>query len=81
MTPGKDADLLIVRADDVNNMPPLNDAIGTLVLGSDARNIDTVLVAGNPRKWAGSLVGEDIDALREDVVRSRDDITRRVATL
>ena len=80
LTPGKDADLLIVRADDVNNMP-LNDAIGTLVLGSDARNIDTVLVAGNPRKWAGSLVGEDIDALRADVFRSRDDITRRVATL
>ncbi|AVP70687.1 amidohydrolase family protein [Prescottella equi] len=80
LTPGKDADLLIVRADDINNMP-LNDAIGTLVLGSDARNIDTVLVAGNPRKWAGSLVGEDIDALRAEVVRSRDDITRRVAAL
>ncbi|MEV8195450.1 MULTISPECIES: amidohydrolase family protein [Rhodococcus] len=78
LTPGKDADLLIVRADDVNNMP-LNDVVGTLVLGSDTRNIDTVLVAGNPRKWAGSLIGEDIDALREDVIRSRDTITRRVA--
>src|SRR5690606_2618838 len=44
IAPGKAADLLIVRADDVNNMP-LNDAVGTLVLGSDARNIDTVLVA------------------------------------
>lgn len=80
LTPGKDADLLIVRADDVNNMP-LNDAVGTLVLGSDARNIDTVLVAGTARKWAGALVGEDIDALRADVIRSRDDITRRVAAL
>lgn len=80
LTPGKDADLLIVRADDVNNMP-LNDAVGTIVLGSDARNIDTVLVAGTPRKWAGSLVGEDIGALRDDVIRSRDDITRRVAAL
>jgi cytosine/adenosine deaminase-related metal-dependent hydrolase len=79
LTPGKDADLLIVRADDVNNMP-LNDAVGTLVLGSDARNIDTVLVAGSPRKWAGALVGEDIDALREDVIRSRDAIIGRVAT-
>ncbi|WP_241387567.1 amidohydrolase family protein [Rhodococcus sp. CH91] len=78
LAPGKDADLLVVRADDVNNMP-LNDAVGTLVLGSDARNIDTVLVAGNPRKWAGSLVGEDIDVLREDVIRSRGNITRRVA--
>ncbi|MBF4588231.1 amidohydrolase family protein [Curtobacterium sp. VKM Ac-2887] len=79
LTPGKDADLLIVRANDINNMP-LNDAVGTLVLGTDARNIDTVLVAGTARKWGGTLVGEDIDALRDEVIRSRDDIIRRVAT-
>jgi cytosine/adenosine deaminase-related metal-dependent hydrolase len=78
LTPGKQADVLIIRAEDINNMP-LNDAIGTLVLGADARNVDTVLVAGTARKWAGALVGEDIDALREDVIRSRDDINRRVA--
>ena len=80
LTPGKQADILIVRADDVNNMP-LNDAVGTLVLGADARNIETVLVAGTPRKWARALVGEDIDALRDDVVHSRDRINRRVAAL
>lgn len=78
LTPGKEADILIVRAEDINNMP-LNDAVATLVLGADARNIETVLVGGKPRKWAGTLVGEDIDALREDVIRSRDDIMRRVA--
>ncbi len=32
-----------------------------------------------PAQVAGSLIGEDIDALREDVIRSRDTITRRVA--
>jgi cytosine/adenosine deaminase-related metal-dependent hydrolase len=80
LTPGKQADVLIVGAEDINTMP-LNDAIGTLVLGSDARNIGTVLVAGTPRKWAGALVGVDVDALREDVVGSRDDIRRRVAGL
>lgn len=80
LTPGKQADLLIVRADDINNMP-LNDAVGTLVLGSDPRNIETVLVAGHARKWAGRLVDVDIEALREEVVRSRDDITARVASL
>jgi cytosine/adenosine deaminase-related metal-dependent hydrolase len=80
LTPGKQADIVIVGADDINNMP-LNDAIGTLVLGADARNIHTVLVAGNPRKWAGALVGEDVEALRAEVIRSRDDITRRVSSL
>lgn len=78
LTPGKEADLLIVRADDVNNMP-LNDAVGTLVLGSDARNIDTVLVAGRARKWAGQLVGVDVNALRDEVISSRDAIISRVA--
>jgi hypothetical protein len=43
-------------------------------------NIDTVLVAGTARKWGGALVGEDIIALRDEVIRSRDDIIRRVAT-
>jgi cytosine/adenosine deaminase-related metal-dependent hydrolase len=80
LTPGKQADILVVRADDVNNMP-LNDAVGTLVLGADARNIETVLVAGTPRKWERALVGENIDALRHDVERSRDSINRRVAGL
>lgn len=80
LTPGKEADILIVRANDINNMP-LNDAIGTLVLGADPRNIETVLVAGNPRKWDGALVGEDIDALRYEVMRSLNDITGRVVAL
>jgi cytosine/adenosine deaminase-related metal-dependent hydrolase len=80
LTPGKEADILIVRADDINNMP-LNDATGTLVLGADARNIETVLVAGQARKWSGTLVGEDLEDLREEVVQSRDGIVRRVAAL
>ena len=80
LTPGKAADLLIVRADDVNNMP-LNDAVGTLVLGADARNIETVLVAGRARKWEGRLVDVDIDALRDSVVASRDGINARVDAL
>lgn len=80
LTPGKAADLLVVRADDVNNMP-LNDAVGTLVLGADARNIEIVLVAGRARKWDGRLVDVDIEALRETVVTSRDAITARVDAL
>lgn len=76
VTAGKQADLLVTRAEDINNMP-LNDAVGTLVLGTDARNIEVVLVAGNPRKWAGDLVGENLAELRENVIRSRDDVVRR----
>ncbi|MFF1321124.1 amidohydrolase family protein [Streptomyces chartreusis] len=71
LTPGKQADVLVVRAEDVNNMP-LNDAVGTLVLGTDARNVDTVFVAGQVRKWDGRLLDVDLAALRDDVATSRD---------
>ncbi len=79
LTPGKQADLLVVRADDINNMP-LNDAIGTLVLGTDPRNIDAVFIAGQPRKWAGQLVDVDVDHLRSEVYASRDAIVGRTAS-
>ncbi|MFF7467637.1 amidohydrolase family protein [Streptomyces sp. NPDC008092] len=71
LTPGKKADLLVIRAEDLNNMP-LNDPIGTIVLGSDARNISAVLVDGEPRKWAGQVLGVDLAALRGEVHASRE---------
>ncbi|TBL45495.1 amidohydrolase [Verrucosispora sp. SN26_14.1] len=78
LTPGKQADLLVVAADAVNTMP-LNDAVGTLVLGADARNIETVLVAGQVRKRNGQLVGVNLDDLRRQVTESRDAIRKTVA--
>ncbi|MEV6814367.1 amidohydrolase family protein [Micromonospora sp. NPDC051296] len=78
LTAGKQADLLVVAADDINTMP-LNDAVGTLVLGADARNIETVVVAGQVRKRNGQLVGVDMDELRRQVTESRDAIRRAVA--
>ncbi|MEV0910617.1 amidohydrolase family protein [Streptomyces hokutonensis] len=73
LTVGKKADLLVVRADDLNNMP-LNDPIGTLVLGSDARNVTAVFVDGQPRKWDGQVLDVDLTALRTEVDASRDHV-------
>ncbi len=52
LTPGKQADIVAIRAEDINNLP-LNNAIGTVVQGADTRNVDTVLVGGQVRKWRG----------------------------
>uniref|UniRef100_A0AAU3H3Y7 Amidohydrolase family protein n=1 Tax=Streptomyces sp. NBC_01401 TaxID=2903854 RepID=A0AAU3H3Y7_9ACTN len=71
LTPGKKADLLVIQAEDLNNMP-LNDAVGTVVLGSDARNISAVLINGEPRKWNGQVLDVDLPALRDEVHASRD---------
>lgn len=71
LTPGKKADLLVIAAEDLNNMP-LNDPIGTVVLGSDARNISAVLINGEPRKWKGQVLDVDLSALRREVHASRE---------
>lgn len=79
LTPGKQADLLVIDASDINTMP-LNDAVGTLVLGADPRNIETVLVAGVVRKSGGRLVGVNVAELHEQVVASRNAILTAAAS-
>jgi cytosine/adenosine deaminase-related metal-dependent hydrolase len=78
LTPGKKADLLVIQAEDLNNMP-LNDPIGTIVLGSDARNISAVLVNGEPRKWDGHVLDVDLAALRNEVHASREYVLNTTA--
>jgi cytosine/adenosine deaminase-related metal-dependent hydrolase len=77
LTPGKYADIIAIRAEDLNNMP-MNNAIGTIALATESRNIDMVFVAGSLRKWRGELIGQDIDALRKMVRDSRDYVASRV---
>jgi cytosine/adenosine deaminase-related metal-dependent hydrolase len=76
LTPGKQADIVCIRAEDINNMP-LNNAIGTIVHGTDTRNIDTVFVAGAARKWQGELIGQDLARIRSLAWESRDYLAAR----
>jgi cytosine/adenosine deaminase-related metal-dependent hydrolase len=76
LTPGKQADIVAIRAEDINNLP-LNSAIGTIVQGTDTKNVDTVFVAGRPRKWQGELVGVDVSRLRRLAAESRDYLAAR----
>lgn len=73
LTPDKKADVLVFGAEELNNMP-LNDPVGTVVLGSDARNITTVFIDGQVRKWEGEVLDVDLGAFREDVGASRDHV-------
>ena len=76
LTPGKEADLVLIRADEINNMP-LNNAIATVVSGSDSRNIDTVIIGGKLKKFRGKLLGVDMEKIRRLVHQSRDGILAR----
>lgn len=73
LTPGKEADIVLIRAEDVNNLP-LMSATGTVVNGADNSNIDTVLIGGRPRKWRGELVGYDMRRIRRLALESSDRI-------
>jgi len=77
LTPGKQADLLLLDAEAVNNWP-LNNAAASVVLGADTRNVDSVFVAGRPRKWAGSLLVDDPAGLRRRATESRDRLLERI---
>jgi len=64
LSPGKQADLLLVRATDLN-LAPVCDPVGAVVLAAHAGNIDSVFVAGRAVKRHGRLLGHDLDALRQ----------------
>lgn len=76
LTPGKEADLVLIRSDDIDNMP-LNNAVATVVSGADSGNVDTVIIGGKVRKFRGKLVGVDLARVRRLVHQSRDGILAR----
>ena len=57
LVPGKDADLILLRLDDINTMP-MNDPVATLLLHAHPGNVDTVMVAGQILKRGGRLVAD-----------------------
>lgn len=55
LTPGKQADLILIRTDDLNLFPS-HDPLETVLFQANSSNVDTVLVAGKPVKRAGKLL-------------------------
>ncbi|MFM2068804.1 MAG: hypothetical protein RLZZ584_3713 [Pseudomonadota bacterium] len=71
LTPGKEADIIILDATALN-VAPLNHVPGAVVSLMDRGNVETVIVAGKVRKWKGRLLGADIGRLRAQLEASRD---------
>jgi cytosine/adenosine deaminase-related metal-dependent hydrolase len=55
LTPGKQADLIMIRADDLN-LSPVHDAIATVVTQASMANVENVMIAGEWKKWNGKVV-------------------------
>jgi cytosine/adenosine deaminase-related metal-dependent hydrolase len=71
LTPGKEADIIILDATRIN-VAPLNQVPGAVVSLMDRTNVETVIVAGKVRKWKGRLVDVDLPHLRRQLEASRD---------
>jgi 5-methylthioadenosine/S-adenosylhomocysteine deaminase len=76
LTPGKEADIIMLRMDQINVMP-VNNVYGAIVLGMDTSNVDTVFIGGKLRKSKGKLVGVDLNRVSWLVHQSRDHIVSK----
>jgi cytosine/adenosine deaminase-related metal-dependent hydrolase len=56
---GKQADLVMIRADDLN-MQPVHNPVSSVVMQTSLANIDSVMIAGQWKKRAGKLLGVDL---------------------
>jgi cytosine/adenosine deaminase-related metal-dependent hydrolase/ribose/xylose/arabinose/galactoside ABC-type transport system permease subunit len=76
LTPGKQADLVLLRTDRIN-VTPLNDPATAVVAGMDTGNVDTVLIGGRVMKRHGELLHVDWPAVRRMAAESRDHVLDR----
>ncbi|MGH2860241.1 MAG: amidohydrolase family protein [Solirubrobacteraceae bacterium] len=75
ITPGKRADVIIVRADGLS-MTPMNNPVGAFVYNAHPGLVDTVLVDGKVVKQGGKLLGVDYARVRRVATDARDQILR-----
>jgi len=76
LTPGKEADIVLLATDRINTFP-LNNVPGTIVTLMDTSNVESVFVAGRLMKWQGEIVGFDMNWLRAQAEKSRDGLIER----
>ena len=59
LAPGKQADLVLIRAGDLN-MQPVHDPLSSVLMQASLVNIDSVMVAGRWKKRHGQLLDVDL---------------------
>jgi cytosine/adenosine deaminase-related metal-dependent hydrolase len=76
LTPGKEADIVVLATDRINTFP-LNNVPGAIVTLMDTSNVEHVFIAGKVMKWQGTLVGVNLNRLRLQAEKSRDGLLAR----
>ncbi len=73
LSPGKAADIVLLRADDIS-MFPVRDPVGSIVMQGGVAVVDTVLIAGRTMKRHGKLLHPGLADLKDALRRSGDRI-------
>ena len=76
LTPGKEADIVMLRADRVD-VWPLNNAPSVVANFMNPSHVENVFIAGRVRKWRGELVGVDMPRVLRLAQNARDALMRR----
>jgi 5-methylthioadenosine/S-adenosylhomocysteine deaminase len=76
LTPGKRADIIFVRATDLNLMP-VNDPVAAIVVAAHPGNVDSVMIDGRFRKRHGVLIDQDLTRIRDLARASQQYLTGR----
>lgn len=71
LAPGKQADLILINAQDIN-LYPSGNAFGTVVHAAERSNVHTVMIGGRIVKRGGKVLGVDSDRLRAAIDESRE---------
>ena len=79
LTPGKEADVIMLATDRIN-AAPVNNVPGTVVTLMDTSNVDNVFIAGKVAKFDGKLVGIDLNRVLADANKARDGVLQGQTT-
>lgn len=80
LTPGKQADIVMLRADDIN-LVPAHDTVGAVVSQGSIANVDSVMVGGRFMKRHGKLLAADLAQRMAALSASGDRILKDFAGL
>ena len=70
---GKQADIILIRTDDLN-IRPVNDPVNAIVFYANASNVDTVYIAGELKKKNGKLIYKNLSKIMKQLENSSENI-------
>jgi 5-methylthioadenosine/S-adenosylhomocysteine deaminase len=69
LVPGKRADIVLLRATDIN-MLPFHDGHSAVLHSANSSNVDTVIVEGKVLKFGGRILSVNVDDVRREAMES-----------